>query len=556
MASVAAGSRAADRLLDTLESWGVTHVFTCPGSTEAAFLQAAAGHPTVKVLLTTHEAIAVSAADGFARATGRPSVAYLHTNVGLANGVGHLYAAQLAHSPVVVLTGLKSTAIQGRGGFTTAPSMRDFVRQYVKWDWQALTPASIPEDVNRALKIACAEPAGPTWVGISQDLIEAEVSGPAPDASRFSVPARTRPAPQELQAAARLLTSSPRVVIVAGADVARSGGVPELVRLAEALGATVLTEDRRTLDRTVFPAEHPCYAGMYAATRQCVQAADVVFFAGARSFVEFEPAREPEVPTSASVIQLYSDAAEVAKLYGVDVPLVGDATLSLGELADLVGSGQPRPEAEAFLAAARAEHTRMRDAVLVRQGPPGESLRVPDVMVELAQLVDDNVTVIGDATTSGGALLYAMEGSGGARVTTTSSGSLGWGVGAALGTALAEPDRRVLAVLGDGVFQFGMPGLWTAVRYGIPVTFVVINNQSYAAVGAAIRRYAGGLSDAERALVVDLQGPRIADIAAGFGVPSQRITDLSELGPLVRKGLSATGPSLIEVMTDTGDLGP
>jgi benzoylformate decarboxylase len=555
MASGAVGSRAADRLLDTLESWGVTHVFTCPGSTEAAFLQAAVGHPTVKVLLTTQESIAVSAADGFARATGRPAVAYLHTNVGLANGVGHLYAAQLAHSPVVVLTGLKSTRIQGRGGFTTAPSMRDFVRQYVKWDWQSLTPDAIAEDVNRALKIATSEPAGPTWVGISQDLIEAEVPGPVADAARFSVPARTRPAVDELRAAAELLTSSPRVVIVAGADVARSGGVPQLVRLAEALGAPVVSEDRRTLDRSVFPPEHPSYAGMYALSRECVRQADVILFAGARSFVEFEPASEPEIPSSARVIQLYSDATEVAKLYGVDVPLVGDAALSLGELAALVGTS-PRDGAADFLAAAREEHARLRAAVLRRSDVPGEHLRVPDVMVELAALVDDRVTVIGDATTSGGALLYAMESSGGARITTTSSGSLGWGVGAALGTALAEPDRRVLAVLGDGVFQFGMPGLWTAVRYRIPVTFVVVNNQSYAAVGAAIRRYAGSVSDAERDLVVDLHGPQVADIARGFGVPSQRVHGLSELRQLVRAGLSADGPTLVEVMTDPGDLGP
>src|SRR5436309_494017 len=193
----------ATALLEVLRGWGVRRVFTCPGSTEAGFLDASLRYPDVAITLTTHESIAVAMADGHARVAGRPAVAYLHTNVGLANALAHLSAAQLARSPVVLLNGLKATAIQNRGGFTTAPAIRDLVRQYTKWDWQTLRADAIGEDVNRALKVAAAAPRGPTYLGLSQDLLEEATPVPVPPVARYHVAARARPDPDAIAAAAR-----------------------------------------------------------------------------------------------------------------------------------------------------------------------------------------------------------------------------------------------------------------------------------------------------------------------------------------------------------------
>jgi benzoylformate decarboxylase len=99
------GRTTADAVLDVLRAWGVERVFICPGSTEAAFLDATLHHPGVEIMLTTHESVTVAMADGHARATGRPAVAYLHTHLVLANGLSHLDAARMARSPVIVLTG-------------------------------------------------------------------------------------------------------------------------------------------------------------------------------------------------------------------------------------------------------------------------------------------------------------------------------------------------------------------------------------------------------------------------------------------------------------------
>lgn len=546
---------AAHALLDTLRTWGVRHVFTCPGSTEAAFLTAAAAQDEIEILLTTHESVAVAMADGVGRETGRPGVAYLHANVGLTNGLSHLSAAQLAHSPVVLLTGLKQTAIQNRGGFTTAPHIRDFVRQYVKWDWQTLRPNALAEDTNRALRLAATEPQGPAWLGVAQDIAETEVIPGTPDASRYAISGRRRPARDELAAAAHLLTSAERVVIVAGAEVAPSG-VSDLLTLAERLGAVVLAEDRRTAERSVVPADHPTYAGMYSATRECVQQADVLFFAGGRCVMEFEAPTTPDIPAHSALIHLHSDATEVGKIYGPDVALVGNAAETLRDLTELVPT-EPGTRDPGFRTAARSEHQRLRAQTLdTPDTTPEGTLTATAVVRELAATLDENTTVVSDATTTGGPLLHAMELAPQARFHTTSSGSLGWGAGFALGVHLADPNRRVIAVLGDGVFQFGLPALWTAVRYSLPVVFVVVNNQAYAAVGAAIRRYSGGLTDRERELTVNLAGPDLATIARGFGAHAARITDPGHLTEQLAAAHTRTGPTVIEVMTDPLDLGP
>ena len=240
-------------LFEVLRGWGVRHVFTCPGTTEVAFLDASLGYPDVRVTLTTHESIAVAMADGYARVSGRPAAVYLHTNVGLTNGLAHLAAAQLARSPVVVLNGLKATAIQGRGGFTTAPAIRDFVRQYVKWDWQTLRADALGEDLNRALKVAIAAPAGPTYLGLSQDLVESAAPVPLPPVARYQVGGRTRPDPDEVAAAVRLLRGAERPLLVAGGELSLLGGVGDLLTLAEVLDAPVVGEDRRTIESRPCP---------------------------------------------------------------------------------------------------------------------------------------------------------------------------------------------------------------------------------------------------------------------------------------------------------------
>lgn len=534
---------AVEALLDVIRDWGADRIFTCPGSTEAAVLDALVVRKDVEPVLTTHEGVAVSMADGLARATRLPSVAYLHANVGLTNGLSNLYAAQLAYSPVVVLNGIKASSIQAREGFTTARRMRDLVHQYVKSDWQSLTTEAIGEDANRAFRTAMTEPTGPVWLGLGQDLLESTTEVPVPDVAPFGFDSRTAPSASAVRAAVDLVSAAERPVLVAGSEIARAGAIDRLVHLSERIGAPVLHEDRRGFERPGFPTDHPHFRGQYEVGHPLVRQADLLVFLGARLFHEFEPPRVPPLPAGVPIVHSHTDPRHVGMTYGIDAALIGDQGLVLEALAAALPPARPR-------------------AVPAPAPPPARLPPVPGAPLRPADVVDvitetlRGVVLVGDATTAGGILQQRAHQHGGDDYFVSSSGSLGWGMGSALGIAMGLPGRRVAAVLGDGVFQFGMPALWSAARSDLPVTYVVMNNQSYAAVGAALRRFGGAAVERQHYPGVDIGGPRIADVSTAFGVPGRRVDTLADLRESLEASRGADHPTLVEVMTDPSEFGP
>ena len=191
-----------------------------------------------------------------------PTVAYLHANVGLTNGLSHLYAAQLAYSPVVVLNGIKPARSRRMRASPPAEDARP-VHQYVKMDWQSLSADAIPDDVNRALRTAVTEPPG-AGVGGAQP---GPPQRPRPrwgcQMSRVPLRLSNVAAPAAVAHAVELLAAAQRPVLVAGSEVARSGAMRTLVKLSEQLNAAVLHEDRRGFERPGFPTDHPNFRGQY-----------------------------------------------------------------------------------------------------------------------------------------------------------------------------------------------------------------------------------------------------------------------------------------------------
>ena len=199
----------ADLFFETLKMWGIERVYICPGTTEATLLDASLRHTEVQLVLVTHESVAVAAADGEARVTGRPTAVFLHTNVGLTNGLSHLYAADVAYSPVVIFNGIKPQSIQGRYAFTHSRNNRDFVKPYVRWEWQNLSTEDIGEDTHRAIQAAVSPPGGPTFLALSQDLLAAPVTGEARRPHTSDLP-RARPEEEAVGRAVSALLGAKR----------------------------------------------------------------------------------------------------------------------------------------------------------------------------------------------------------------------------------------------------------------------------------------------------------------------------------------------------------
>jgi benzoylformate decarboxylase len=557
-ATAAPAGDGAHAIFDVLRAWGIDLLFTCPGSTEAAVLDASLDEPGIRVVLTTHESIAVAAADGFARVSGRPAVAYLHANVGLANGVAHLFCAALAHSPVVLLNGMKSTIIGNRGGFTTAPYQRDYVRQHVKLARIALRADGIADDLIRALNAATAEPAGPVYLGLPQDLVEAPLAVLGPDPERRHLASRRRPDPDAVARAAELLRSARAVTIVAGSELAFTPGArTALDELAERLDAPVLIEDRRTLSAAGVTGDHSAFAGSYAPANPAAANADVLVFAGTGSLVEFEPPRGPAQPVAARIVHLCSDPAEIAKVNPVDVGIAANPELGLRDLLAALGatsSASRRRHRDDAVAAHRTTTAARRTALRARYG---ETPIHPLVLMELLdEVLPRDCFVVNDAVTSGAYLIEGVVPGSAREHLTTSGGSLGWGMGGAIGVQLARPEARVVCVIGDGVFQFGIQALFTAAQLRLPLLFVVVDNVSYAAVRAALKRFRRNGRPAPYP-ASDLAGPDIAAIAHGFGAAAETVDCIPDLRGALERALAVTDrPSVVVVKTDPEHTGP
>jgi benzoylformate decarboxylase len=172
------------------------------------------------------------------------------------------------------------------------------------------------------------------------------------------------------------------------------------------------------------------------------------------------------------------------------------------------------------------------------------------VVAALADAVEQTgATVVLDATTATVPLLRGLRTRRSGQLLCSTSGSLGWGTGAALGVAAADPATPVLCLLGDGSFQFGLPALWTARRTGLPVTFVVLNNGAYSAVASALSRFGGAAAEQGRWPGTDIAGLDIAAAARAFGLPATRSAGADGLAAAVAAALTSGAPALVEVLT-------
>ena len=547
----------AETFLNILQTWGVDYFFGCPGTTEAPILDALVTRKDPTFVLCTHETVATSAADGYARASGRPGVVMLHGNVGLGNAVTYLYSAQTAHVPVIAVNFIKPRSILGRGAFTTTHDHQEMVKQYTKWDWQVLRPESLVEDLERAFRRAMAPPRGPTYLAIPEDLLSEEM-----DASGIagSLPGElsSRPSAVDISRAADLLTDASFPLLIAGSGVAQEEAMEDVVKLARHLSAAVCCENRLHLDFNAYPTEDAHFVGPFQPTADFVQRADVILAMGCKLFVEFIPPPKPWIPPETKLIHLHTDATEIGNLYRPQVGLCGSVKAGLEDLLSALSS---RLE-EQVLPQREKEVLRLHEAFVGRRDDyfdavkKSQPLKVGSLARELTGVVDSSSTLVLDATTSNDTMVeYVPRHHTKSFYASSTAGSLGWGMGAALGVKMGSPDRRVICVVGDGVFMFGAPALHTAAKHNLPIVFVVINNSMYAAVKAGLLRYGGQAADKGIFPGADIGGPDYAAIAKGFGVSAFKVAsnkDLPRLSQVIRE---ADGPVLVEVVTDPEDAG-
>jgi benzoylformate decarboxylase len=542
-------------LMRTLREAGVDYLFGNPGTTELPFLDALDGSG-IQYIVGLQEATAVAAADGFAQASGRLGVANLHVAPGVANGLSILHNASRARSPLLVTAGQQDTRLL-LGEPILSGDMVQMTEQFTKWSYEIRSAGEAVAALRRAIALALTPPTGPVFLALPMDLMTES----ADDAAAAPVPAsaRTGPEPEAIARAAALLAAAKAPVIVAGDGVARAGARGELQALAELLGAGVHGEPIHR--RASFAADHPLWRGglfpAAANVRKSLERADCILLVGANVFTWLfhtpgTPFR-PDVP----VVQLDDDAREVGKSYAVTLGIVSDVRAGLGALRTAVdarlGTAERSAAAEraAALGRTRQEHARRlaADAQAASERTP---ISPAFLMYTLAGLLPADAAVVDESASSLPHVLRHLQFGPRAEFFGSKTGTLGWAMGAAVGVQLAWPERAVVATIGDGSVMYAPQALWTAARYRLPITYVVVNNSSYAILKSGMVTL--GLPSAKRGVYpgMDLVDPEIdyLALARAMGVTAIRVDKPAGLRDALAHALAQRGPALVDVVID------
>jgi benzoylformate decarboxylase len=537
-------------LFEMLRDRGVRHVFGNPGTTELNFMEMFADYPDIAYVLGLQDAIPVGMAYGYAQATGQPAVVNLHITPGLANGLGNIFNAWRAKTPLVITAGQVD-----RRMILQEPSLwSDLARlasQYTKWAYEARTAADVPVALARAFKTAAAPPEGPVLLALPMDCLDEEAGDPAP---WIEIAGGTRPAAPVVHEIARTLAGARRPVLIVGAGAAAPAARDALIAIAEATGARVYGE--RLPVRSVFPTTHPQYLGMIglslAQLRDELDGADVLLIAGARKFASLLYTPPVRLPAGTAVVHLDTDPWEIGKNIPVTLGVVADLGAALPEIAAEVRAQMTgrTAQAEARRAEVRRERARREERWRAAAAPPaaGAPMTQEFVYATLGRAMDEHVTVVDEAVTAARIVDRYLPLRDERAYLGIAAGSLGLGLPAALGVQMAWPDRRVVCTVGDGSLMYTVQALWTAARYAIPVTVLVMNNRAYRVLQDGMAQYKGHAVPPERLIGMDLEAPAldIARVAQGFGVGARRLQTPEDLRDALAE--RPDGPRLFDVL--------
>ncbi|WP_033295331.1 benzoylformate decarboxylase [Amycolatopsis jejuensis] len=515
-----------DATRELLRNLGLTTVFGNPGTTEIAFLTEWPDDFTY--VLGLQESAVVAMADGYAQATRRPVLVNLHSAGGVGHSLGHVFTAYRNRAPLIVLAGQQTRSLMPDEPFLGAVEAANFPKPYVKWSIEPARAADVPAAIAHAYHVATQAPQGPVFVSVPVDDWDAEATMPLPTGHRVSGFA---PDPDALADLAAALDGAQRPALVVGASVDGDGAVPDVVALAEKLGAGVWAAPMSS--RCSFPEDHALFLGFLQPERRAVAEAlrehDLVVVLGAPAFTYHVYRGEPEIPLPP--LYLVSDDDQVLARAGNGIGIRSTPKLAIRALVEKVVPGArqvpARPDAP---------------------GKPVEATPIsPDFAYSVvADLLPDNAIVVEETPSHRNCLhdhlpITATD----TGFLTVASGTLGYGLPAAVGAALGRPDRKVVAVLGDGSSMYCVQALWTAAREHAPVTFVVLDNAQYAAV-----RILGESAGGTKVPGTDLGGIDFARLAESMGCPARTVEQAADLRPALAAALQENGPSLLHVRVD------
>ncbi len=523
-----------DATFDLFRAHGMTTMFGNPGSTELPML---AEYPSdFRYVLGLQEAVVVGMADGFAQASGRPTVANLHTAPGVGNAMGAIFNAQANHSPLLITAGQQARAqITLQANLTNRDATR-MPHPLVKWSFEPPRAEDVPLALAHGAHLAALPPRGPVFVSIPMDDWYAEVDeGDAKAAIERKVTGRAVADPEAVRGLAERLDAAANPVLVAGPDIDASGAWDLGIALAERQRLPVWASPATGGIRLGFPESHPNFRGVLppaiGPVGQTLEGHDLIVVVGSSVFPYYPHIPGPLLPDGAKLVAITSDPDEAVRAPMGDA-IVADVKLTLEALLEAVPeSSRPAPEPNQP----------------PQEIPPTDPLNVSTVHTALAEVLPDDAIIVLESPSSTLALRNQLRISRPGSYYFSAGGGLGFGLAASVGVQLAQPDRPVVCVLGEGSAQYAITAFWSAVAYKAPVTFLVVQNEEY-----AILKWFAEVEQVTGAPGLDLPKLNVASVAEGYGVKAHRVADRDGVSGALSSALASSEPELVEVPVAPG----
>ncbi|RQW28354.1 biosynthetic-type acetolactate synthase large subunit [Rhodobacteraceae bacterium CH30] len=527
----------AEILVRSLQEEGAEYIFGYPGGAVLEIYDAIFRQNQFKHVLVRHEQAAIHAADAYSRSSDKVGIALVTSGPGATNAVTGIATAYMDSIPLVVISGQVATPAIGMDAFQEV-DMVGITRPCVKHNFLVKDIKDLAETIKKAFYIAKTGRPGPVVVDIPKDVTQALAEFAYPDSVhiRSYLPV-TRGHPGQIKKAVGLLMGAKRPYIYVGGGAVQGGAAAEVTELVRSLG---LPCTNTLMGLGAYPGSDPQFLGMLGMhgtyeANMAMQNCDVLIAIGARFDDRVISVPEHFLSSPKKIVHIDVDPSSIAKRVKVDVPIVGDVKHVLKEMLELIRASGERPDAAALTDWwQQIEAWRSRDCLLYK--PSSEFIKPQSVVQALYEITGGNAIVTSDV---GQHQMWAAQyykfdrpkqwlNSGGL-------GTMGFGLPAAMGAQLANPDATVACITGEGSIQMNIQELSTCKQYHTPVKVISLNNRYLGMVRQWQEffygtRYSESYMDAL---------PDFVKIAEAYGHVGMKIESPADVEPALREAFSA-----------------
>jgi acetolactate synthase-1/2/3 large subunit len=517
-----------EALIDLLEAHGVDTVFGIPG-VHTVELYRGLARSKIRHVTPRHEQGAGFMADGYARASGRPGVAFVITGPGLTNTITAMAQARADSVPMLVVSGVNATPTLGKGlGFLhELPDQRGMMEKVALFSQRVSEAAELPQALARAFALFSSSRPGPVHIEIPTDVMVKPAGGISAALANAAPP---EPKAAALAEAARLLAAAQNPLILAGGGAKRAGAL--LKQLAERLSAPVVTTANGRGLMHGHPLGVPASPSLKT-VRALIDRSDCVLAVGTEfGPTDYDMYGDGGFTLPKTLIRIDIDAAQLARRPAA-LAIEADSTAALSRLLPHLDECAPDGSGEARAKAAREAAWNGLEPMLQAQ-------------VRAVEIIRDalpGAIIVGDSTQPvyAGNLYYDHDRPGGWFNAATGFGALGYGPPAAIGAAIAMPGTPVVCLTGDGGFQFTLPEIGAAQDAKAPVIFVVWNNRGYREIETSM------LDVGVEPVGVSPEPPDFSKLGEAYGIAAERLNAIDALGDALRRAHAKTQPCILEI---------